>query len=45
MDSYRARYIVPGKFAPLKHFMVRRQSVRACVCVCVCVCSDGRIEG
>jgi hypothetical protein len=23
MDSYRARYIVPGKFAPLKHFMVR----------------------
>ena len=33
MDSYRARYIVPGKFAPLKHFMVRlrRQSVCACV--------------
>ena len=35
MDSYRARYIVPGKFAPLKHFMVR-------VCVCARVRADGR---
>ncbi|OUS46840.1 hypothetical protein BE221DRAFT_72848 [Ostreococcus tauri] len=22
MEGYRARYVVPGKFAPLKHFMV-----------------------
>lgn len=23
MEAYRARYIATGKFAPLKHFMVR----------------------